>query len=43
MMYRNHKEYDNPPKGGNHDILKSWLRNQTDIESLRGWLATIAA
>ena len=43
MMYRDHKEYDNPPKGENHDILKSWLRGETNVDSLRGWLATISA
>lgn len=38
MMYRNHREYDQPPKSSEYEQLRSWLRGDTGVESLKEWL-----
>ena len=38
MMYRNHREYDQPPKSSEYEHLRSWLRGETGVESLKEWL-----
>ena len=42
MIYRDHREYDKPPMSHKNDILKSWLRGESDINSLRTWLSSIS-
>jgi len=42
MIYRDHREYDKPPMSHKDDILKSWLRGESDINSLRTWLSSIS-
>ncbi len=41
MMYRNHREYKLPQENPNHELLRSWLRGETGVESLREWLKSI--
>ena len=41
MMYRDHREYNQPPQELNHDILKSWLKGETGTDSLKVWLSTL--
>jgi len=41
MMYRNHKEYNQPPKNSEYENLQSWLRGDTGVESLKEWLGTM--
>jgi hypothetical protein len=41
MMYRNHKEYNQQPDNSEHENLRSWLRGETGVESLKEWLDTM--
>jgi hypothetical protein len=40
-MYRNHREYESLPKSSQHEPLRSWLRGDTGVESLKEWLGTM--
>ncbi|MDO9536759.1 MAG: hypothetical protein Q7J68_00380 [Thermoplasmata archaeon] len=37
MMYRDHKEYNRRVEP-DHELLRSWLRGDSGVESLRKWL-----
>ncbi|MFO7619302.1 MAG: hypothetical protein R6W91_06580 [Thermoplasmata archaeon] len=39
MMYRNHKEYKAPRENPDCELLRSWLRGETGVESLKKWLS----
>jgi hypothetical protein len=41
MMYRNHREYKHDAQNPNHELLRSWLRGETGIESLKEWLSSM--
>ena len=41
MMYRDHKEYSQQPSNPEYELLRSWLRGETSVESLRKWLETL--
>jgi hypothetical protein len=38
MMYRDHKEYNQQPSDQDYELLRSWLRGETGVESLKKWL-----
>jgi len=38
MMYRKHQEYRTPGKNPDHELLRSWLRGEAGVESLKTWL-----
>jgi len=35
MIYRNHREYEKPPKEQDHEILRSWLRGEAGNDILK--------
>jgi hypothetical protein len=39
MLYRDHREYEPIFANPEHEHLRSWLRGETGIESLKKWLA----
>lgn len=41
MMYRNHQEYKRSTRNSDHELLRSWLRGETGVESLRIWLSNM--
>jgi hypothetical protein len=41
MMYRNHREYNQQPDNTEYENLRSWLRGETGVESLKEWLGTM--
>ena len=41
MMYRDHREYETPRGNPNHELLRSWLRGESGVESLKEWLRTM--
>lgn len=38
MLYRNHQEYRQPDTNPDYELLRSWLRGETGVESLKQWL-----
>lgn len=41
MMYRDHKEYNLQSDNPDHELLRSWLRGDSGVESLKEWLSTL--